>query len=367
MAVGVLLYCFLPISHPKIALTEAPTITHSTVSKTTPPIRPETSPIRPSKAPRTTPSAACNEHIDLLQCSYKESTSDDGLNINDKRAVVRAAKKIAQAEGLIMLTFMNTAFQPFLANWMCHTKDRVRESQILVVTTDQNLMVKIRTLYPNLNVVCLSSFKLINEKQKYCSAGFMRMGIYRAIVVNWIIQVNIPLLLFELDALWLQNPIPFLIDIEPYDLAIIPTYEKSFEAAIGFYYMKASPRMKQFWRELIRRLIDLRNMFSCLRNEDLVRERDNDQMVLFDMIQEHYKNIIIYFLPQDRFIDGKWYRSPDTRVLRDAVIMNFNFIIGIDNKIIRAKNFDQWFISDDNATCLPHRYTRFRNQLTGLI
>ncbi|XP_056022993.1 uncharacterized protein LOC125673039 [Ostrea edulis] len=354
MAVGILLYSLLQLSFSPAG----------TAPSTTPMTTPSTAQMM---TPLAAPRAACNEKIELLQCSFKESTSDDALDINDKRAIVRVAKEIAQVEGLVMLTFMNTAFQPFLANWMCHTKSMVRQSQILVIVTEQNIKNEIRTLYPKLNVVCLSNFKLINEKQKYCSAGFMRIGIYRTIVVNWMIQENIPVFLFELDAVWLQNPLPFLIDTEPYDLAIIPTYDKSFEAAIGFYYMRASKRMKQFWRELIRRLIDLKNMFSCLRNEDLVRERDNDQMVLHDMIKEHYKNIMIYFLPLDRFIDGKWYWNPDTRTLRDAFILNFNFIIGVDNKIIRAKNFEHWFVSDDNVTCLPHRYTRFRNQLTGLI
>lgn len=315
---------------------------------------------RPTRPP------TCNEDIDLLQCSNKQSISDDTLETNDKRKVVSVAKKIVQSGGLVMVTFMNKAFKPFLANWICSTIDKIKESHILIVVTEESVYLEIRSLYPKLNVVYLSSFKRINEKQKYCSAGFMRIGIYRTLVVNWIIQENMPVFLFELDALWIRNPLSFINHTEEYDLAIIPTYEKSFEAAIGFYYMKVNERMKTFWRELTRRLFHLKNLFSCLKNEDLVREKDNDQMVLHDMIKEHYENLIIYFLPLDRYIDGKWYRKPDRRVLRDAVILNFNFIIGIDAKIVRAKHFGHWFVANDNVTCLTGLYERFRNHLTEL-
>lgn len=299
----------------------------------------------------------CNENITLTICADKMSNKhDDTLEMDDKKNVIREAKRIAIKHGMVMLTFMNKAFVPFLTNWMCHTKNMVNYSQVLVLVTDNSVYSKVTAKYPSLSVVYLRVFNEINGKQRYCSAGFMRIGIYRSRVVNWIIQENIPVFLFELDALWINNPLPFVTSKKEYDLTIIPTYAKSFEAAIGFYYMRNSTRMKRFWDELVRRLDALDTMFSCLDNTARVRSIDNDQIVLKNLILEHYRNIIIYFLPLNRFLDGKWYKNPNVEELQPAFILNFNFIIGIDEKIARAKQFRQWFVAQDNVSCLSeHR------------
>ncbi|XP_052681297.1 uncharacterized protein LOC128162146 [Crassostrea angulata] len=297
----------------------------------------------------------CNEKINLSICADKTRYKiEDMLETDDEKNVVRAAQKISSKYGMVMMTFMNKAFVPFLTNWMCHTKSMVDYSQVLVLVTDKAVHSEITAKYPSLTVVFLSIFKDINTKQRYCSAGFMRMGIYRTRVVNWIIQENIPVFLFELDAMWTSNPIPFLTSKNEYDLTIIPTYEKSFELAIGFYYARNTTRLKQFWMELDRRLDSLMTMFSCLDNEEHVRAKDNDQIVLKELIIEHYGNVIVYFLPLTRFLDGKWYSKPNEDQLKNAFILNFNFVIGVDEKIQRAKKFGHWFVADDNVTCISH-------------
>lgn len=300
---------------------------------------------------------ACNEKINLEICSDKMyNKNDDTLDISEKMNVIREARRIVRKNGMVMLTFMNRAFVPFLTNWMCHTRNMVNYSQVLILVTDNSVYSKIIAQYPSLSVVYLSVFHKINGKQRYCSAGFMRVGIYRGRVVNWILQENFPVFLFELDALWIRNPLPFVTSKKEYDLTIIPTYAKSFEAAIGFYYMRNSTRMKTFWAELVHRLDELDTTFSCLDNTALVRSKDNDQIVLMDLILEHYRNIVIYFLPLNRFLDGKWYTHPNLEQLKHAFILNFNFIIGIDEKIARAKQFGQWFVAQDNVSCLSdHR------------
>lgn len=293
---------------------------------------------------------ACNENISLSICANKTNYGLGGTL--DKKNVVRKAKRIASNYGMVMLTFMNKAFVPFLTNWMCHTKGLVNHSQVLVVVTDESVYKGIVTRYPSLTVMFLNAFNKVNGKQRYCSAGFMRVGIYRSRVVNWIIQENIPVFLFELDAWWLRNPVPFVTSKKDYDLTIIPSYAKTFEAAIGFYFMRNTTRMKMFWMEFVHRLDALDTMFSCLDNTALVRSKDNDQIVLMDLILEHYRNIVIYFLPLNRFLDGKWYKNPNVEQLKHAFILNFNFIIGIDEKIVRAKHFGHWFVARDNVTCL---------------
>lgn len=299
-------------------------------------------------------------------CANKtqDKLEDSALEKEDKKHVVREAKKIAINYGLVMVTFINKAFVPFLTNWMCHTDKMVNYSQVLVLVTDKSVYRDISAQYPSLTVVYMSVFEEMSGGQKYCTAGFMRIGIYRTRVVNWLIQENIPVFLFELDALWVSNPMSFVTSKKEYDLTIIPTYEKSFEAAIGFYFMRNMTRMKLFWAELVHRLDALDTTFSCLHNADLVRSNHNDQIQLMELILEHYRNIVIYFLPLNRFLDGKWYKNPNTEQLKNAFILNFNFIIGIQEKIKRAKRFGHWFVADDHVTCVrPSVEMTLRNQI----
>nr|XP_034336603.1 UDP-D-xylose:L-fucose alpha-1,3-D-xylosyltransferase-like isoform X1 [Crassostrea gigas] len=316
--------------------------------------------------PRDKLEEVCNDKIPLSICANKTQhrLEENALENEDKKHVVREAKRIAIYYGMVMVTFINKAFVPFLTNWMCHTDKMVNYSQVLVLVTDKSVYMDISAQYPSLTVVYISVFEEMNGRQKYCTAGFMRIGIYRTRVVNWLIQENIPVFLFELDALWVSNPIPFVTSKKEYDLTIIPTYEKSFEAAIGFYYMRNTTRMKRFWAELVQRLNALDTTFSCLHNEDLVRSNHNDQIQLMELILEHYRNIVIYFLPLNTFLDGKWYKNPNTEQLKNAFILNFNFIIGIQEKIKRAKRFGHWFVADDHLTCVrPSVEMTLRNQI----
>lgn len=69
---------------------------------------------------------ACNEKINLEICSDKMyNKNDDTLDISEKMNVIREARRIVRKHGMVMLTFMNRAFVPFLTNWMCHTRNMV--------------------------------------------------------------------------------------------------------------------------------------------------------------------------------------------------------------------------------------------------
>lgn len=182
--------------------------------------------------PRDKLEEVCNDKIPLSICANKTQhrLEENALENEDKKHVVREAKRIAIYYGMVMVTFINKAFVPFLTNWMCHTDKMVNYSQVLVLVTDKSVYRDISAQYPSLTVVYISVFEEMNGRQKYCTAGFMRIGIYRTRVVNWLIQENIPVFLFELDALWVSNPVSFVTSKKEYDLTIIPTYEKSFEA-----------------------------------------------------------------------------------------------------------------------------------------
>lgn len=73
-------------------------------------------------------------------------------------------------------------------------------------------------------------------------------------------------------------------------MRITPSYANCFEAAIRFYLIRNTTRMKMFWMELVHHLDALGTMFSCFENTAHVRSIENDQIVLMDLILEHNQN-----------------------------------------------------------------------------
>lgn len=102
----------------------------------------------------------CNEKIPMSICANKtqDRLVDNTLETEDKNNVVREAKRIVINYGMVMVTFINKAFVPFLTNWMCHTKHMVNYSQVLVLVTDKSVYRDLSAQYPSLTVVYMSVF-----------------------------------------------------------------------------------------------------------------------------------------------------------------------------------------------------------------
>ncbi|CAG2246998.1 unnamed protein product [Mytilus edulis] len=251
----------------------------------------------------------------------------------------------------LLVTLINRAYLPFAFSWLCNTEQMGIHKQVLFITTDEESKDQLNKLWPKINVVAISGMSAVSTDQSYSHAGYIRLLIRRTQILLDILQNNIPIFLFEVDCLWIRNPVPSLVKNEGYDILVNPVSNRPGVVAGGFIYMFPTNATKFLWTELNAKLLTLEKKISNLSPEKGIPESENDQMYLSDLVKRRVSGLKPKYLPLDQYADGKWYSFPEnTRATLDPYVINNNWVIGNKNKISRAKSWGHWFILSDN-TC----------------
>ena len=286
--------------------------------------------------------------ITSIQDEARSRTYPSGLE--DKTRVLAAARRIAESGKTLLISFINDAYLPFTYSWLCNTEEMGIHDQILIIVADKETEQSLKQKRPEISTVSINGFDM-KGNQTYTRVGYVRIGIKRTQILNWILQDGIGLFLFEFDCLWVRNPVPMMTRFTRYDLVITPVAHRPGQVAIGFYYMSSTSRMKKLWQELTHRLTYLDNRLKMLSPGTVISEGENDQLYLTALIRRRYAAIRVKLLTLSQFPDGKWYRLPtEKRDMSKVFIINNNWVRGNLKKIKRAKKFGHWFLKED-GTC----------------
>ena len=278
------------------------------------------------------------------------STTMDPIMKDDKVKVLAAARQITDKGDTLLVSFINNAYLPFAYSWLCNTAGMGIHDKVLIIAADNETEQSLKKNRPEIATVSISGYTM-KGNQQYTRAGYVRIGIKRTQILNWILQDNIGIFLFEFDCLWVKNPVPVMTKFSDQDLVITPVAERPGMVAIGFYYMAPTDRMKKLWGELTRRLTILDNRLKKLTPGTVISEGENDQLYLTALIRRRYAGIRVKLLSLSEYPDGKWYNLPaEKRDINKIYILNNNWVEGNPKKIKRAKEFGHWFLKD-NGTC----------------
>ena len=215
--------------------------------------------------------------------------------------------------------------------------------KVLIITTDEDIKNRIHQLWPEINIVSISGMPL-NGDQAYSHVGYVRLTNFRAHVLLELLLINQEIFLFEVDALWIKNPVPVLSKVVGYDILANPVSERPGLTAIGFLYMFPTKATISTWKELNKKLYELDKKIKSLPPGKLISEGDNDQIYLSGLVNKRIDGLTKKVLPLSEYSDGKWYNMPETkRNISDPYVINNNWIIGNDKKISRAKEWDIGF------------------------
>ncbi|XP_014782944.1 uncharacterized protein LOC106878281, partial [Octopus bimaculoides] len=119
---------------------------------------------------------------------------------------VAIAKDIMKKHNLVLFTLINNAYLPLVYSWLCNTVNMGIHEQILFITTDAISKQKFEKDWPDVKVVVLPEASL-NGNQAYSKVGYVKLMVKRTEILNSLLQNNIEILLFEVDCLWVSNPI----------------------------------------------------------------------------------------------------------------------------------------------------------------
>lgn len=268
-------------------------------------------------------------------------------------SVVEAAKKIqANSNNTVLVTLINDAYMSFTYSWLCNTKNMDIHRQVLFITTDTVSRDKLHKDWPEVSAITLPSLSLSGD-QVYSHAGYVRLMVRRTEALLAILNADVEIFLFEVDCLWIRNPIPTLKKTsKQFDVLVTPVSDRPGIIAGGFLFMRPTMAMKNTWHALTDKLHNLDSRLKKLPPNKAISEGENDQQFLSALIMSKYKGLRYKMLTLQVYADGKWYSYPETKRNKlDPDIINNNWALGNKAKIDRAKQWHHWFVKEDNISC----------------
>lgn len=282
----------------------------------------------------------------------------------DDKTWIDVLVAMAQQDGVVYTTMINDAYFDFAASWLCNTKNLGNiHRHVLFLTTDRMTGERLKLLFPEVSVIAMDGGQFAG-KQEYSKAGYVRMMVERTHFILRLLEAGLRVLLFEVDCLWLSDPVPILTSEEYSQMDIVGTKVSGQDiTAGGFLLLRPTQATLSLWRQLTRMMEHLRDGIMNMDGFAPVSESQNDQQFISQLIKKQYANIKVAFLPKDLFPDGKWYNLSEA--LRAAkpkpVIINNNWVLGNAAKIERAKLFGHWFWDSQNSTCNGTAYHKLVN------
>lgn len=281
---------------------------------------------------------------------------------NDTNPLLSAALRISKGgREALLITLVNDAFLPFTFSWLCNTQGMGIHNQVLFITGDSESAMKINQKWPEVTAIQINGVHSGN--QEYSHVGYVEMMVRRSEILLEILERNIPIFLFEVDCIWITNP---LINIQSYsnvDVVVSAVSSRSNVVAGGFLYLHPTDASKKMWRALTEQLRQLGKKIKNSAAEKLVSEGDNDQQYLSKLVFSKYGGLRYKILSTEDFADGKWYSlsKEERNGQKTPLIINNNWVIGNPAKIKRAKAWSHWFLTE-SGDCDPKIIQRIVDQ-----
>lgn len=266
---------------------------------------------------------------------------------NDTNPLLSAAMRISKGgREALLVTLVNDAFLPFTFSWLCNTQGMGIHSQVLFITGDSESALKINQKWPEVTAIQIDGVHSGN--QEYSHVGYVEMMVRRSEILLQILERNIPIFLFEVDCIWITNPLNSIQSYSNVDIVVSAVSTESNVVAGGFLYLHPTEFSKKLWRALTEQLKQLGLKIRNSAAGNLVSEGDNDQQYLSKLVFSKYGGLRYKILSTEDYADGKWYSlSKEERSKRKMpFIINNNWVVGNPAKIKRAKAWNHWFLTE---------------------
>lgn len=206
------------------------------------------------------------------------------LNQTDSE-IVSIAKGIGRNSKTVLVTMINDAYLPFTYSWLCNTKLMNIHSSVLIITTDTVSKDKLKRDWPEIHVVAMDIGN-VGGDQVYSHVGYVQIMVRRTEMLLSILMADVELFLFEVDCLWLANPVPELQKMNEYDVLVNPVAQRTGVYAGGFLYLFKTDKAKALWKELTSQMQALGQKIKSLPKDQYISEGDNDQIYFSGLINK---------------------------------------------------------------------------------
>lgn len=266
-------------------------------------------------------------------------------------------------QGVISFTMVNKHFIDMSHSWLCNVDvPGFRPKGLVWVTTDAESYRAFRA-YDNSKTIRLDEIKGGKDTgHDFGNPGYWKLMLERTELITEILNQGIAIFAFETDAIWLEDPMPYIEKLLAVDADMVGTINSRFEVSGNFFYLRPSLPTRRLWIEITNRFHDAyENAKFKDKKPDSWTYIQNDQSLLTNLVLRNSSwrgahPLTFMTLDLEKFVDGQWYDAKkgiySTKRAQNPVVINNNFVIGTNAKITRAKKHGHWFWDDKKKICL---------------
>lgn len=283
-------------------------------------------------------------------------------------------------DGIVSMTVVNKAFISTALSWICNVDAAgIRPPGVVWITTDEAARDAMQRV-PNSETIFLSELEGGREGAgtSYGTPGYWLLMMERTRLIREILELGVGVFAFETDQIWLRDPVPYVKRLVRGgdDVDIVGTLDTRHEVGGNFLFLNPTLPTRRLWREVSTRFEEsFRKSRMDGRSDNAAktvkwRYIENDQslltrLALYDEALRARGNAVVFrALDVELFVDGRWYGEGTDREAkshyqhgrsRSPVLINNNFIIGIENKMRRAQRHGHWFLDGDDGKCVEQK------------
>lgn len=281
---------------------------------------------------------------------------DGGATEEELNEIVAMANR---AGGSVALTIVTEAFIDTAHSWVCNVDvGGFRPPATVWIAPDEASYEALRKINGS-HAIHMRSFKGGRKETgtHFNTPGYWLLMLERTRLIRDLLERGVGVFAFETDQIWLRDPIPAVKRLmESGDgVDLVGTLDTRNQIAGNFLYMAPTLASRRLWREVAKRFSEAYHTAGMHLRHTAKFQRyiENDQSILtrlvfYDAEFRQRNSVVFRALDTDRFVDGRWYQGTQFygRSSTSPTMINNNFLVGIVQKVERAKKFGHWFWND---------------------
>eukprot|EP00178_Gracilaria_changii_P014796 TRINITY_DN414_c0_g1_i1.p1 TRINITY_DN414_c0_g1~~TRINITY_DN414_c0_g1_i1.p1 ORF type:complete len:634 (+),score=119.43 TRINITY_DN414_c0_g1_i1:6450-8351(+) len=277
---------------------------------------------------------------------------------------VRALGELARKQdGVLSFTLVNQIFLPTARSWLCNVDVAgIRPRGLVWAATDAKTQRALAAVEGSATVLLDDVKGGKDTGHEFGNPGYWRLMLERTQLIGEILANGISVFAFETDAIWLEDPQPWIDKLVRQKADIVGTINTRMEVSGNFFFLRATLATRRLWFEIVSEFEKAYKKARFERkNAGSWTYIENDQSLLTKLVLRNEtwrRSYPLSFLTLDmeKFVDGRWYKMEEgfytSERSRSPVVINNNFVIGVAEKTERAKKWGHWFWDEENEQCL---------------
>lgn len=263
----------------------------------------------------------------------------------------------------ISFTMVNNHFITMARSWLCNVDGgNFRPKGLLWAVTDNQTHEVLKSVEGTTSMWLNEIKGGKGTGHEFGNPGYWKLMLERTSLITEILNRGIAVFAFETDAIWLEDPMPYINELTSQDADIVGTINSRMEISGNFFYLRPTLATRRLWNEITTEFTKAYDKAQFQKKKaDSWTYIQNDQSLLTSLVLRNHtwrRSYPLSFLTLDmgKFVDGRWYNAKEglyaTDQAREPVVINNNFVVGVGPKISRAKIYGHWFWDEEKHICL---------------